>query len=116
MRICEITNGRYYVRRKGIFRKPAYARPLKKPPKPNKIYLTPLQLKNRQHKLQQAYANTVVNTLEKRPISSTPKTIEPSKPSSNIQQGSADEMDTFIKIVRGELPRKPHFDSNSQSF
>lgn len=118
MRICEITKGRYAALKRKLALKPAYTKPPKPLPKPKRPTLTPLEIKNRQRKLQQAYANTVVKTLAKYPTPSVSKTLEPITPSpinSRPQQGSKDEMETFIKIVRGELPRDPHFDSKSQS-
>lgn len=119
MRICEITRGRYAVPKGKIALKPVYAKPPQPLPKPKKIILTPLEIKNRQRKLQQAYANTVVNTLAKQRAQNATQTTQPIKSNSinsSLQNNSKDEMETFLKIVRGELPRDPHFDSKPQSF
>lgn len=119
MRICEITRGRYAAPKRKITPKPVYAKPPQPLPKPKKIVLTPLEIKNRQRKLQQAYANTVVNTLAKQRAQNATQTTQPIKSNSinsSLQNNSKDEMETFLKIVRGELPRDPHFDSKPQSF
>ena len=110
MRICEITRGRYAPQRKRAPKRAAYTKPPKPLPKPKPPTLTPLQLKNRQDKNRQAYANTVLNTFAKHPTPPSTKTIRPSSttttPHPNNQERSQDEMETFIKIVRGEIPRE----------
>ena len=119
MRICEITRGRYAVPKGKIALKPVYAKPPQPLPKPKKIVLTPLEIKNKQRKLQQAYANTVINTLAKQRAQNASQATQPIKPNSinsNLQKNSKDEMETFLKMVRGELPRDPHFDSKTQFF
>jgi len=110
VRICEITQGKYVAPRRKAAKRPSYAKPPPPLPKPKKLTLTPLQIKNKQQKLRQAYANTVVKTLAKYPTPPKSQMIEPtgSAPAfGNPQQRSKDEMETFLKIVRGEIPDKP---------
>lgn len=108
MLINEITRGRYvYPKAKKIARAP-YAKAPKPLPKPKPPILTPLQIKQKQQKNMQAYASAVQKTLaSKRGVVPHPAKRPESNNSATEQNQnrSEQEMETFIKIVRGEIPR-----------
>jgi len=103
MHINEITKPKHKVPSKMALSrkipiKGPYAPPPKALPKPKSPTPTPLEQKRNQEKMQQSYANTVLSAFEK---NSPQKSIAASEPRSQ------EEMKTFIKIVRGEIPEKP---------
>lgn len=103
MRVYEITKPKQKIvakvapKRKSFVKGP-YAPPPKALPKPKPQIPTPLEVKRNQEQMQQAYANSVLKSFEKKSSHSSRAENPPR---------SQQEMETFIKIVRGEIPRKP---------